>query len=492
MSASTQAVRPAVAVPAQQPAHQKRLLGAILGIVVAGGLRLLPTPHGLTPIGHSILAILALTVIFWAFHVLGNAPTSILMLGLMIVAGVKPAHALSAFSELAYWILVVVLFYGYAMQSTGLARRLSYLILSWFPVTYAGILSSLFIIGLVLSFGVPSMTVRTAIMTPIAWALVEGIGLKPFSRGSSLIMLSTVEMAVIPGCATLYGSLWGPLMVTLFKAAGLDLQWTPWFRAMALPTVIWSILLLVGNWIALRPEKELSVEQGFAKAELAKLGSMSFHEKLTAVVVILSIVYWVTQGRLHTLPTYVVGMFAMAVFAGFGILREQDFGGAISWSLLLFLGAVFSMPTVLKENHITEWVASVVVPIFKSVSGSVLALALVLFVIMLLLRFTDPTGFLIMTVLFLTVMTLLPRVGARVVIAGYPTDPIVLIASILLAGHPMWALYENFWVALMHGMTGNQSFADSHRVRLAHVYAIVSGLAVVLAVGYWRLIGLWH
>ncbi len=310
--------------------HGKRILGACVGIGLGVLLRSLPTPRGLTSIGHSILAILVLTVVFWVFEVLGNAPTSVLMLGLLICAGVKPAHALSAFSELAYWILVVVLFYGYAMQSTGLAKRLSYVILNWFPVTYAGILGSLFVIGLVLSFGVPSMTVRTAILTPIAWALVQGIGLQPLSREASLIMLSTVEMAVIPGCATLYGSLWGPLMVGLFKTIGLDLQWTPWFRAMALPTVIWSLLLLVGNWIALRPERELTVGKGFAKTELSKLGNMSTREKIVGAVVILSIVYWVTQGRYHNLPTYVVGMFAMAVFAGSGILQERDFGGAVS------------------------------------------------------------------------------------------------------------------------------------------------------------------
>jgi len=468
---------------AERPEHRRRLFGAILGIVVAGGLRALPTPHGLTQIGHSILAILVLTVIFWIFHVLGNAPTSILMLGLLICAGVKPEHALSAFSELAYWILVVVLFYGYAMQSTGLAKRLSYVILNCFPASYVGILSSLFLIGLVLSFGVPSMTVRTAIMSPIAWALVQGLGLKPFSRGSSLIMLSTVEMAVIPGCATLYGSLWGPLMVGLFKTQGLALEWMPWFRAMALPTVIWSILLLIGNWVALRPEQELSVGKGFASSELRKLGKMSSHEKIVAVVVLLSIVYWVTQGRLHHLPTYVVGMFAMAVFAGFGILEEKNFGGAVSWSLLLFLGAVFSMPTVIKENHVTDWVASLIVPVIHQVSSSALALALVLFLAMLLLRFSDPTGFLIMTVLFLTVSTLL---------RGGPYDPIFIIASLLMAGHPMWALYENFWVALMNGMTNEQAFNNSQLVRLANVYAIASALTVVVAVGYWHFIGLWH
>lgn len=185
MSASTPAaVQETTGAPPERSENRRRLFGAIMGIVVAGGLRALPTPHGLTKIGHSILAILVLTVIFWIFHVLGNAPTSILMLGLLICAGVKPEHALSAFSELAYWILVVVLFYGYAMQSTGLAKRLSYLILNLFPASYVGILSSLFLIGLILSFGVPSMTVRTAIMSPIAWALVQGLGLKPFSKGA--------------------------------------------------------------------------------------------------------------------------------------------------------------------------------------------------------------------------------------------------------------------------------------------------------------------
>ena len=52
---------------------------------------------------------------------------------------------------------------------------LSYYVLSLFPGTYPGILSAFFVIGLVLAFGIPSMTVRTAIMVPIAWALVKSL-----------------------------------------------------------------------------------------------------------------------------------------------------------------------------------------------------------------------------------------------------------------------------------------------------------------------------
>ncbi len=482
MSASAQAVKHEVEAAAERAEHRKRLIGAVLGVVLAVILRLLPTPQGLTPIGHSILAILALTVVYWIFEVLGNAPTSILMLGLMIVAGVKPSVALSSFSALPFWILVVVLFYGYAMQSTGLAKRLSFVILNLFPATYGGILGSFFLIGLILSLGVPSMTVRTAIMTPIAWALVQALGLEPKSRGSSLLMISCVEMAVIPGCATLLGSLWGPLMIGLFAKRGMELQWVPWARAMFLPTVVWSVLLLVGNYIAFKPEKEITVGKAFARAELSKLGRMSRKEMAVAVIVILSIVFWVL-GSVHKQPTYVIGMFAMAAFVGFGILRERDFGGAVNWSLLLFLGAVFSLPEIIEQNKVTEWVAGFIIPMITKVSGHVLIFALVLAVVMMLLRFTDPTGFLIMTVLFLPISSILQ---------SSPISPIVIIAAILMGAHPFWTMYQNFWIALMHGMCNEQDSTAGARFQLSNVHAVASLLALAIAVGYWRLIGLWQ
>ena len=482
MSVSTQAVNQQVEAMAEQAEHRRKIFGAIFGVALAIVLRLLPTPHCLTPVGHSILAILSLTVVLWVFEVFGNAVTSVVMVGLMIVSGVKPAQALSAFSALSWWILVVVLFYGYAMQSTGLAKRLSYVMLNLLPATYGGISGAFFLIGLILSLGVPSMTVRTAIMTPIAWALVQALGLEPKSRGSSLIMISCVEMAVIPGCSTLLGSLWGPLMIQLFSKRGLVLEWWPWARAMFFPTMVWSVLLLAGNYIALRPDKELTVGKAFARAELTKLGRMSRHEIATAAIVILSIVYWVF-GSVHKLPTYVIGMFAIAAFTAFGILREKDWGKAVNWSLLIFLGCAFGLPEVIEGNKVTEWLQELIVPIIAKVSGNVLAFAAVLFLAMLVLRFCDPTGFLIMTVLFLPVSA---------IVKNAPISPILIIASILMAGHPFWAMYENFWVALMHGLCGNQSSSEAYRLRLAHVYAVASLVALSIAVGYWRLIGLWH
>ena len=467
-------------ISALRSQQQKRAGGALLAVLAGGFIWMAPTPQGLTPVGQAVVAILAFTVILWMFSVLDNASTALLMLALMMLAGVKPEHALGVFSGSAFWILLVVLFYGFAMESTGLAKRLSYMILSWFPPTYAGVMGAFFVIGLILSLGIPSMTVRTAILVPIAWALVQTLGLKPRSRGSALIMLSTVEMAVIPGCATLYGSLWGPVMVRLFNTQGYELQWVPYATALALPTVVWSLLLLLGNWLALRPEEELTVSRDFASSERARMGKMTRHEKITAIVVAVSIVYWVA-GNWHHQPPYLVGMLALAVFAAAGILKEKDFGTAVSWPLVLFLGGIFALPDIIKENHVADWLTGYIVPAVESVSVNPLVLVMGMAIAMFALKFTDPGGFFGITVLFLPISSLL---------RDSPISPIVLIAALLFAGHPFWVSYQNIWIAMLEGMTGNLANDGAHRVRLAHVYFLVSLFTLTLSVWYWRALGL--
>ena len=93
----------------------------------------MPTPHGLTRPGQVALAISAFTIVLWAFGVMNNGVASVLMMALLIPAGAKPSLALSGFSSGSWWILLAVLYYGFAMQKTGLAARISYYILSSFP-----------------------------------------------------------------------------------------------------------------------------------------------------------------------------------------------------------------------------------------------------------------------------------------------------------------------------------------------------------------------
>jgi di/tricarboxylate transporter len=214
----------------------KRTIGTTVGLLLGISIRFMPPVGGLEPLGQAALGISLLAVVFWATDVLNVAATAIFMLGLLIAAGVPGQVALSGYASSAFWTLVCVLFFGRAMDKTGLARRLSYQILLLSRSTYRGMLFAFMAIGFVLALGIPSMTVRTAIMVPISWALVQALGLPQPGRGSALIVISAFEMAVLPGCALLTGALWGPYIAGMFKTAGLPITWFGYARIM-LPRV---------------------------------------------------------------------------------------------------------------------------------------------------------------------------------------------------------------------------------------------------------------
>jgi anion transporter len=449
-------------------------------VALGAAIAALPAPQGLSHPAQFVLAITAFTVVVWASHVINNGVASVLMMGLMIVAGIRPALALSGFAGPPFWVLLTILFYGFAMRKTGLAERISFYILSLFPGTYSGVLGAFFIIGFVLALGIPSMTVRTAIMSPIAWELARSLGLPNRSRGTALIMITTVEMAVLPGCAFLYGSLYGPVVEAAFQTKHIPLTWLAYAQVMTLPTFLLCALLLVGNPMVLRPDAPLNASPAFARDRLKGLGSFKRHELITAIVVLISIAFWATD-RYHHLPSFLIGMLAMAVFALAGILRDEDMATGVSWTLLLFLGGAFSLGNVIQEYKLTDWLAGFFVPIAQRITFSVTIVTLSMALAMFLLRFVDPTAFIAIPVLFLPISDVTS-------IAGIP--PLVLMAPLLLASAPFWVSYQNFWIAMGEAITANQAFGTRERLRLANLYAVITLVTLIAAVGFWKATGL--
>jgi len=459
---------------------KSKLLGLIISAIVGIAILLAPLPSGMTADAQKVLAVAVFAILLWMLQVMNNGVTAVLMMGLMVLAGVQPGLALGGFAGSSFWILVCVLYYGCAMQKTGLAQRLSYYVLSLFPGTYSGILFAFFVIGLVLAMGIPSMTVRTAIMVPIAWALIKSLGLKPQSRGSALIMLTTVEMAVIPGTVVLYGSLFGPFVDQVFRARNFPLIWLEFSQVMAIPTLILCGLILLLNPVFMKPEEKLGATSSFVKDKLRELGSIKRAEWITVAVVILSIAFWATD-RIHNQPSFLVGMFGMAVLALAGIIKDEDIGGGVSWTLLIFIGGIFGLANMIQEYKITNWLAGYFLPVVDSLSASTLLLLLVMALIFLVLRFFDPSGFIVIPVLFLPVSEMID-------IQRIP--PLVLISPMILAITPFWLSYQNFWVAMSEGMTANQAFTNGQRVKLSTVYAGIVMVTLAVSVGYWKLIGM--
>jgi anion transporter len=489
---STPVAAPPAAVAAK---HSVKWAWLAIAIAVALAVAFMPTPEGLSHTAQLVLAIIAGTVILWAAEVMNNGVASLLMMGIMMCIGVAPltvvpgaappgvSGALSGFSDGAWWTLMVVVYYGFAMKKTGLAERVAYYILSLFPGTFAGILSAFFLIGLLLSLGIPSMTVRTAIMAPIAWSLVQTLGLAPRSRASALIMITVVEMAVVPGLAWELGSLNGPVVVSMFAAKKIALTWGGYAQIMMVPTLVMCASILVLNLMLFKAEAPIKVSRDFALGKLRSMGAIKRNEMIVAVVVVLSIAMWVTNPTYHHLPTFVIGMFGMTVLTLAGVIQDSDIGTGISWTLMLFLGGIFSLTHIIPQYKITDWLAGILVPRVSPLIGTPMLLLVVVALVMLVLRFIDPSAFIVIPLLWTPLVDTLSA-------GGIP--PLVLAAPILLMSAPFFLLYTNFWMAMAEGMTGKQGFSKGQLFYLGALYVAAALIATVVGVFYWRIIGVLH
>jgi len=266
---------------------------------------------------------------------------------------------------------------------------------------------------------------------------------------------------------------------SLFQVKHLPLSYLAYARILESPTLVLCALIVFGNQWVLKPEKSLDSSPEFVRNKLRELGSMGRAEAITAIIVACSILFWATD-RWHHLPSFFIGMVGLAAFALAGIVGNADIGPGVSWTLLLFMGGIFSLSNVLTEYKITDWLAGYFVPIAQRLTFSAVVLLLVVAIAMFLVRFLDPSGFIAIAVLFIPIVDTTSA-------AGIP--PLVLTAALILASVPFWATYQNIWVAMGEGITEGMAFSAGERVKLANMYGILTLLTVAISTGYWKLIG---
>jgi anion transporter len=307
--------------------------------------------------GHWCIAGLLIAVGLWIFapRWMPLSVGSVLMMMISLAAGLKYSAVFSGYTGTAIWILIPALFFGFALTKTGLGKRLAYRIIGIFRPTYLTLTISWLVIGLVLSALTPSITVRVAIIIPLAATTVEICNIAGHSKGASYIMLIAWAMAVIPGTGWLTGALWGPIGKGFFDATPAlanVMTFESWGRAMLLPAELTALLFIIGLYLVMKPEHPLELKTDTFKAAYAGLGPMSFKEKATLVILSLAFIMF-ASGRAHHIPDAAVCLGAFALLAIFRIIEIKDIASGINWDLVLFLGSVFGLGAVFMDSGVS-------------------------------------------------------------------------------------------------------------------------------------------
>ncbi len=460
-----------------------KLSGATIFAVAGFAIALARPFVGLPVVGHVMLGLAIIVLGLWIFRP-GNLPYTagtVLLIAGGVCAGLPYNIVTAGFASPSFWILVPTLYFGYALQKTGLGKRIVFFVLKSFRPSYFSLIAGWFIVGIILSLLTPSITVRVAIVIPIAVNCLQACNIAPRSRGAALITLVAWAMAVLPGTGWLTGSLWGPVLTGYYplelKALG---TWDAWFRIMALPWFLITIFFVVLVYVLFRPEEPLNVSRDFFLKQYASLGRISRDEIITLSILIVALIFFATE-RIHHLPNAATALGAFFLLLIFRIITVSEISTGISWDVAMFVGLAIGMSAIFTNARVDQWIVPLLGPSILSLAKNPLVFMLVSTVALWLVRFIDvPWGYTTAAILAPILVPLYREFGIH---------PVVVTMGITIAGNCFFLSYQQPFIMIGEALAGGKGWS-SHHVSLAGLaFGIAAIFILFISVPYWKIIG---
>ena len=444
-----------------------------------------PFSVNMSDTAHIMLGGVIITLSIWVFRPF-NLPYAVggLFLAMFaLILGLAPSVVFSGFTQTALWTLVPALFFGYTLQKTGLGKRVAMSILKLCKPSYNSLIFAWVMIGIILSILTPSITVRIAIVIPIAIQCCMLCNLEKGSKGNSLILLTAFAMALIPGSGWLTGTILGPLIQGFMDMVpGLEglVTFNSWFSVMFLPVTITTILLIVSSLFVLKPEDEIS-KDAIDAIKTQSLEKMSRQEVTAAVILVTVFVMFLTSG-LHGLSIPVLCLAALIAFFVFGVLETKDFSEGINWDLVVFMAMALSLGAIFTETGISQWLAGIVVPALAPIAGNPWTFMFGVMAFMFMWRFVDVAMFIP------TIAIVIPMLPA--IQEAYNISPLVWLAIFILAGNAFFMAYQNIWAMMSRSIAEDRIWDDKHLGMYGILYFIACLIALAVAIPMWINAGL--
>lgn len=400
---------------AKDSAHESvNMTGLIAALIALIGVMLLPTPQGLPAAGQIMLALLLFSVILWATEAVDYAISAVLITTLMAfmlgmapnaakpeaVLGTGPALtlALGGFANTALALVAAACFLSAAMTITGLDKRIALFILSKVGARTNHVLIGAILVGIVLSFLVPSTTARVACLVPIIMGIILAFGVDKHSRFAGMLMIATAQAASIWNVGVKTAAAQNMVAIGFIeKTFKTTITWGDWLIAAAPWSILMSIALYFVMIKMMPPETdEIAGGKETIRQALHDLGPMSFAEKKLLTIMLALLGFWATEKVLHPFDTSSTTIAAIALMftPGIGVMGWKQAQSRIPWGTIVLFGTGISLGTALLQTKAAAWLANIIVANLGLAGASafmILAL-LSLFLIVVHLGFASATA----------------------------------------------------------------------------------------------------
>ena len=464
----------------------RKVIGVIIFGIIALFLGLAKPLTGLPDTGHWVLATVVFALGFWIFKP-GGMPFAIgcaIVVGGTLYFGLGFNEAAAGFAGGPIWTLIPALYFGFILQKTGLGKRVAYMVLKIFTPSWGTMALSWLIIGVALSALTPSITVRVAILMPIAISVVEACKQEYRSKGSAYITLIAWAMCLFPGTGWLTGTLTGPIILGFMPDELKSMvTFDSWLQILAVPWLLITVLFILGVYFIMKPKGNIGITKEDFQKEYKALGPISRDEIISIVVLVGALVLFSTgDGKLHSIPTAAIALAAFAFLIGFKLITGPEISSGINWDVVLFFGVACSLQTVFKVSEVGAWIEGVIRdPLLGLAATSTLLMLLVWTFAFLLIRFIDvPWGYATAAATMAVLIPILQQFGIH---------PLICAMPYLIGINFLFLPYQQPFISIADGIMQGRGWLAGHVTQAGIIYIIVCVIALVVCMPYWSAVG---
>jgi len=464
-----------------------RLRNGIIVLVIGTAIWFLPAPHGLEVRAWHLFAVFVATILGLILQPIALGATAFVALTVCALTKLHtPQQALAAFGSTTIWLIVAAFLFARGFLKTGLGRRIAYLLTKRIGDSTLKLGYALAFSDLVMSPTTPSATARVGgVIFPVARGLCTAFHSEPgpSARRMGTYLMQTVYQCDNICCAMFLTSMAANPLVAGFakKILGVEISWPVWALASSVPGLL-TLLAIPYVLFKLSPPEITATPEArkVARAELEKMGPMSFGEKVITVVFIGCLGLWCT-GSFTGVDATVVAMLGVSSMVVWQVIEWKDIveeKGA--WDTMMWMGSLITLADGLLRLGFIPWFA-------KNVSGTVGGMSWMgALVLLILVYFYAHYAFASMTA----------HVTAMYV-------PFVSVAAAAGAPHFLVALPLGFLSPLSGGLThygggaapiyfGAGYVTQAEWWRNGFIVSLVN-LLIFIGLGtiWWKVIGLW-
>jgi len=455
--------------------------GAVSGIAFGGYLWFAQPDLGLDSEGTKLLGLICATLLFWVFRTLPDYGVALVFAMIVILTKLESAETvMGGFASTTWFMTLGVLGLGAAITGSGLFYRLSLHLVRLFPLSFYWQIVATGIMGVVVMALIPQQTARTVITSQMLINLSESLGYKTPSKAStglftaSFLGLGQLGFLFLTGSTTSLIA-WG-LMPTDVRE---QFTWGYWFLAALPPTLVVILIIIASSILLYRPEVQPKISYTMVQTQLDILGKLSHKEWISFAVLCFTVAGWLTASY-HGVDGAWIAIIAFAVLVNTSILDWGAMRKGIDWELLIYMGVTLSLPTLLKQAKIDQWLVDLIspllLPFMDSPAWFFIIVALITYALKLIF-----TSFLAVVTLCVALLPLSVDVGM---------SPWIIAMVILIASEVWFFPYQVDWHMLAYSTTDGKGFSYPLMCRINPFYAVAYIIALIAAIPYWRYLGL--